>query len=78
MLLPEDERETREASYWTYVEPGEDGGAEYHTFSEMEVLNKYFQPWSNRMKSIGREHLVSREACISDWVVIHHAWRVTQ
>lgn len=77
MLLPEDEREAYESNYWTYAEPG-DNGAEYFTYSEMEILNEYFEFWSNRMRSIGREHLISRDACISDWVVINHAWRVTE
>lgn len=77
MLLPEDEREIRESTYWTCVEPGENG-PEYHTWSEMEILNMYFESWSNRMRNLDREHLISRDACIDDWVIINWAWRVTE
>lgn len=61
--------------YWTYVEPGKEGKEEYRTLSEQEILRQYFPYWSNRMKEVGHEHLITRQNCIDDWVTLHWAWR---
>lgn len=60
--------------YFTYVEPGPNEEPVYTTLSEMEILRDYYPWWSERMREIGREHLISPADCIDDWVVTHWAW----
>ena len=31
---------------------------------------------SKKMKELGREHLISKENCIEDWVTVHWAYEV--
>ncbi len=61
--------------YWTYVEPGKEGKEEYRTLSEKRILADYFPYWSKRMREVGREHLITKQNCIDDWVTLHWAWR---
>lgn len=60
--------------YWTIVEPNDNDIPVYTTMSENEILEEYFDYWSNKMKSVGKHNLISPENCIYDWCVIHWAW----
>lgn len=61
--------------YWTIVEPGDDGSTPvYSTLSEEDILKEYFDYWSNRMKSIGKNNEITPDNCIYDWCVVHWAW----
>jgi hypothetical protein len=64
--------------YWTYVEPGKEGKEEYRTLSEKQILADYFPYWKKRMIEVGREHLITRQNCIDDWVTLHWAWKGKQ
>jgi hypothetical protein len=59
--------------YYTYIECDELGDHEI-TLSEEEIINSYFELWSNKMKKIGKADQISHENCIDDWVVMHWAW----
>ena len=61
--------------YWTYVEHGKEGKEVYRTVSEAQIIKEYYPYWCQRMREVGKEHLISREECIDDWVVLHWAWR---
>jgi hypothetical protein len=61
---------------WTYMEPGPDMEPVYVTMSEDEILATYYPWWSEELRRIGREHLISPKNCIEDWVVVNWAWRV--
>lgn len=56
---------------WKYIDPS----GEYEK-TESDILAKYFECWSARMKKTGREHLISEERCIEDWVVVNWAQEV--
>ena len=60
---------------WTYVEPGDDGVSPvYKTLTEAQILEEYFPWWKAELVRLGREHLISEQACIEDWVTVHWAW----
>ena len=61
--------------YWTYVEPGKEGKEDYRTLSEQQILKEYFPYWKKRMKEVNKEHLITRQNCIDDWVTLHWAWK---
>ena len=44
--------------------------------TEKEVLEMYWDSWVSKMKQVEREHLISEENCIQDWVVINWAWEL--
>ena len=44
--------------------------------TEKEVLDMYWDYWVSKMKQVEREHLISEENCIQDWVVINWAWEL--
>ena len=60
--------------YFSYVEPSDD---ELHitkmVYSEVEILEEFWQTWSTEMKGNGYANLISREACIDDWCTLHWA-----
>lgn len=61
---------------YSYIEPGEDGNPIEYTFTEEEILNQYYPYWSDRLKQLGREHLISKERCLEDWIVVNWAVEV--
>lgn len=63
---------------WRYVWPDENFDPVEEFVSEAEILTNYHPWWAAEMKRIGREHLISDENCIHDWVVLHWAEEVKQ
>lgn len=67
--------------YWTYVQPGDDGGVSpvYITLSEQEILDQYWDYWYGQMcKALGKEEVDAKwtkQDCIDDWIVVHWAWK---
>lgn len=59
--------------YYTIYYPGEFDQRIQETFSEDQIINSYFDQWSNKMKELGREHMISKERCIEDWIVVNWA-----
>lgn len=58
---------------WTYISPGENGGVVYTTMTEQEIIDRFFPYWSEQMERVGKADLISKEACIEDWIVVHWA-----
>lgn len=59
--------------YWTICYPGELGQHVQETFSEDQIIESYFQYWSDKMHNVGKDDLISRENCITDWCIVHWA-----
>lgn len=59
--------------YYTIYYPGEFDQRIQETFSEDQIINSYFDQWSNKMKELGREHMISKERCIEDWIAVNWA-----
>ena len=62
--------------YYCYCEPTSetDSTPVVYTFSEEDILNTYWDWWFCRMVLLGRDHLISRENCLEDWVTGNMAW----
>lgn len=59
---------------WGYIEPSDDGVTPVEVImTEKEILDFYWNFWIIQMKKVGKEHLISKEFCIEDWVVTHWA-----
>lgn len=55
---------------WIYQDQGG-----VHTISDEEILASYYPHWQEQMRKVGKEHLISPEACIEDFVVVHWAYK---
>jgi hypothetical protein len=66
---------------WWFEEPihsknGELVGVTKTTITDTGILDAYWEFWTEKLKSLGREHLISKENCIQDYVVTHWAQEV--
>jgi len=50
----------------------QDTSGEY-IITEEEIKNEYFNWWSNQMKNVAKEDLISLDNCIIDWIIVHWA-----
>lgn len=41
-----------------------------------QIINEYFQYWSEKMASVGKAAEISYEKCIEDFCVVHWAFEV--
>lgn len=57
----------------TYRYESQDGR---HDITEEEILRTYYPYWQEQMRKVGKEALISPEACIEDFIVVHWAWKV--
>jgi hypothetical protein len=48
-----------------------------HTVTDEEILREYFPYWQEQMRKVGREHMISPENCIEDFVAVNWAEEVT-
>lgn len=64
--------------YYTITFPGECGQHVVETWNEDQIIESYFDYWSNEMKTLGREDQISRDKCIEDWITIHWAKRTDE
>lgn len=65
------------ARRWAYVEPGGVGHSDtVIVMTEADIIAEYFPYWRSRMADIGQSDLISEEACIENWVVVHWAAEV--
>jgi hypothetical protein len=68
--------------YWTYAEPTSetDSTPIYYTFSEEEIIDKFWGWWYPKMCNKFGKKVVDenycKEDCIDDWVTIHWALEV--
>lgn len=60
--------------YYSFSEPGENDLQFVKTvMSEKEILDEYWNYWTDRMKQGGFANQISKERCIEDWCMIHWA-----
>lgn len=60
--------------YWLYCEPAGDSSVPvYQILSDKAILATYWDYWCDRMKQAGREHQISENNCVTDWVAVHWA-----
>lgn len=57
--------------YFKYQDPS----GEY-TISDEEILETYYDHWKGELTRLGRESMISPEACIEDFVAVHWAWEI--
>ena len=53
----------------------EDQGGK-HVISRDEIISSYFEYWKQKMIKAGKEDLISEDNCISDFIVIHWAYKI--
>lgn len=74
IVLPHEEN----MRYWSYNDYWIDEDEVMHSFvatkSDEEIINEYYEYWSQKVKEAGKEELICEENCIEDWVEIHWAW----
>ncbi len=63
--------------YYSYVEPTDETDTEITkiVYSELEILDEFWNYWSAQMKGNGFTELINPESCIDDWVTIRWAQR---
>lgn len=65
--------------YWTIVFPGECGQHVQETWSEKQILSSaWFRNWVYMMVQADRAHLITDEAALDDWKVVHWAQQTDQ
>lgn len=47
-----------------------------HTYTRQEILDAYYDSWKKKMIKVGKEHLISEDNCVQDWVVVNWAREV--
>lgn len=55
-------------------EYGDQGGI--HKLTEHDIIRIYYKHWCARMVKVGRDYLISKENCISDFCTIHWAYEI--
>lgn len=62
---------------WTYWVPGsEECDVEIqYVYTERAILREYWQQWVQQMCKANKQHLISEEHCIEDWIVLNWAQR---
>lgn len=58
---------------WCYNELGCD---KVLLYTERMILEEYYTYWCEQMKKADKAHLIMKEFCIEDWVVVNWAWRL--
>ena len=61
---------------YAWIEPGEDGEPIETVWSETQILDHYFEWWSEQMTKRDKAHMISRSECISDFCAVHMAVQV--
>lgn len=42
-------------------------------YTKSDILKEYYECWCDNMRKVGKESMISEDACIEDWVVVHWA-----
>lgn len=59
---------------WQYTEPHDsEQGFAVVQMTERQILEQYGPWWRSELVRLGREHLISPENCVEDWVVVNWA-----
>lgn len=60
---------------YQYDEYDPDGGR-IVTITEDEIIEKYWDYWCEQMRRVRKSHMIFRENCIDDFIVVYWAWEV--
>jgi len=58
---------------YKYVEPDIDFLPIEHIITDEQILEQYWDYWSDNMKKLGRVNLITKSNCIDDFLIIHWA-----
>ena len=65
---------------WRYIEPRYPQAEDWEPVgicqSEQQILTDFYSYWAHSMKRAGKSHMISRQNCIEDYVVVHWAEEV--
>jgi hypothetical protein len=71
--------ESETQRYWTIVFPGECGQHVQETWSEKQIIaSAWYRNWIMMMVQADKAHLMSDEAALDDWKVVHWAQQTDQ
>lgn len=45
-----------------------------HVITDQEIIDEYFDNWSEKVRNAGRDQLATKDRCIEDWVLCHFAY----
>ena len=66
--------------YWSFTYPGDQDNAIVETWSEDDIIQKYYPHWEEKMiHKFGKatfEEKYCKLDCIDDWVCVNWAWEV--
>jgi hypothetical protein len=62
--------------YFRYLEQGQDDEPVRVTISDAQILREYFPHWKRQMEHVGKQALISEEACIEDFCAVNWAEEV--
>jgi hypothetical protein len=67
--------------YWSFADYTIDANnqmiPEVVTLSESEILIQYWDYWCSRMIAVNKQHLITKENCVTDWVICNMAWETS-
>ena len=61
---------------YKWVEPGENDEPIETIWTETQILDHFFEWWSEQMTKRGKEHMIKRKECIADFCAVHMAVEV--
>lgn len=61
---------------YRYVEPDEDDQPLIITVTRSMILKEYFPYWSKKLTDMGREHLITEDNCVDDFIAVHWAQQI--
>jgi len=47
-----------------------------YIYDEDQIMEEFWGHWSVQMIKAGKSHLITRENCIEDWIVVHWATEI--
>lgn len=62
---------------WEVVDPDDNFDPVFTYWRYNEIIEHYFWYWCSAMEESGKKHLISKDACVLDWIVINWATEVT-
>jgi hypothetical protein len=40
-----------------------------------ELLADYYEFWKSKMRQVSKEHMISEENCLQDWLTVNFGWK---
>jgi hypothetical protein len=48
-----------------------------HIISDEQILATYYPWWAEQIRAVGREHMITPENCLEDWISVNWAEEIT-